>query len=558
MSKELYGILKNAVEDRRELFDTEEIGKLAGIYEGELPSEYAQYFPKNSPVHNLNVIRLAWDDLATSVGRFPEVFAPPLDLTNAESKRTGLLERIASSYIRESYPSGSKFLFSLAWWLVGTGHAVIVLVPDVENKRPRFEIRDPRFAFPSAKRKVGNDIVELKDILFSYDIPYSEAESLGLAKPVKKFSRGRGSSPRGMVKVIEYIDDKDWMLVSEFGLTKKSEHGLGKVPASYITTFAPNKSGLSQFQDQITLMVAMSRILSQKIAYVDKLIYPIIWVKGHEEMIKIGPQMINKLSPQGQMGQIAPPTQLQVDRDLATIERFSRRLNRNPEVRQGEVDGKGAYVGSKTLDTLDDSVDRVVGRFWDDYRDKLASMVSLAFQMDELYWPNEEKSIYGVAKGNRWIDSYTPSEDIDGKHFVQLSYSIAQGGGYEGFLRTTQAFQSGLKTKREAIESEPGVMDADIRIRALELEQMDNAGNAAFLAAANANQLDMDLWAKLRRQMERKGTPLHEAIRKYSKELQAQATAAAGSEDVTALTTPPPEQAPQGEQLAGLPPQALA
>jgi hypothetical protein len=545
--------------DRKEVFNTGEIAELAEIYEGEIPAEFRQYFPRSSPIHNVNTIRLAWDDLAGSVGRIPEFVSDPMDQTSTEQKRNAKLERIAQSYLRESYPSGKKFMFSMAWWLVGTGHAVAVLVPDDKEKRPRYEVRDPRHCYPSAKRKVGNDLVELKDIIFESELQYSEAHSQGLAPPMpKKWDRGRGSAPGGLVKVFEYIDDKEWIVVSEFGMVKRTEHGMGEVPAIYATTFAPNKSGLSQFKDQITLMVAMSRIISQKIAFVDKLIYPVIWVKGHEELIKIGPNMVNKLSPQGAMGQISPPNTLQVDKDLATIERFSRKLNRNPEVRQGEVDGKGAYVGSKTLDTLNDSIDNVVARYWDDLQPKFQRLTAMAFKMDELYWPDVEKSVYGMSNGTRWFDRYVPAEDIDGRHYIRVEYGFG-GGGYEDFLVTVQSNQAGLATKRQAIERMPGVFDVDAVLRGLELEAMDAAGQAAFMAAAQAGELDQLVWAKLRKQMEKKGLPLHDAILKYQKAIQ-EAAAAASQPDagVSPMTAPPPEQAPQEAQMAGLPPQALA
>ena len=560
MSKELYSLLNQAVVDRKEIFNTGEIAELAEIYEGEIPAEFHQYFPRSSPIHNVNTIRLAWDDLAGSVGRVPEFVSDPMDQTDREMKKNAKLERIAQSYLRESYPSGKKFMFSMAWWLVGTGHAVAVLVPDDVGKRPRYEVRDPRHCYPSAKRKVGNDIVELKDIIFESELQYSEAASRGLAPPMpRKWDRGRGSAPGGLVRIMEYIDATEWIVVSEFGNVKRTEHNMGEVPAIYCTTFAPNKSGLSQFKDQITLMVAMSRIISQKIAFVDKLIYPVIWVKGHEELIKIGPNMVNKLSPQGAMGQISPPNTLQVDKDLATIERFSRKLNRNPEVRQGEVDGKGAYVGSKTLDTLNDSIDNVVARYWDDLQPKFQRLTAMAFKMDELYWPNEEKSVYGITKGTRWFDRYVPAEDIDGRHYIRIEYGFS-AGGYEDFLTTVQSNQAGLATKRQAIERMPGVFDVDAVLRGLELEAMDAAGQAAFMAAAQGGELDQILWAKLRKQMEKKGLPLHEAILKYETAIREAASAAAQPEaGVSPMTAPPPpEQAPQEQALAGLPPQALA
>ena len=541
MSKEAYNLLKAEVTLRHENVDIQQMDEMARLYEGEIPPQYAEFFPKNSPVHVINMIRLAWDDLASSVGRFPDFVADPLNASDAELKRVGLLERIGHSYLRTALPTGKEFLFATAWWMVGTGKAVAVVVPDVKEKRPRMEFRDPRTCYPGAKRKVGNRIVELDDLLFEYRIPLSEAKRRGLATEQDGKGDAR-SGPMREVKVLEYIDDSKWLVVSEFGHAQSANHDLGHVPGSYMQTFSPNKDGIGQFDDQVTLMVAMSRIISQKIAYVDKLLYPIIWVKGHEGAIKLGPQVLNKLGPQGEMGSIAPPSQLQVDKDLATIERFSRILNRNPEVRQGEVDGKGAYVGAKTLESLNDSVDTVVSRYWDTIAVGLQHLTVVALQMDEKYWPNEEKSVYGIIKGSRFRDKYVPKKDIKGRYFLRVEYGFGRGG-YEGFLETVQAYQAGLSTKRQAIEQIPGIADVDAVLRGLEIEQMDEAGKVAFLTAASQNQLDMVVWAKLRKDMELRGTPLHEIILKYEKELQAQAQQVEQSPDITGMTAQaPPEE----------------
>jgi hypothetical protein len=69
----------------------------------------------------------------------------------------------------------------------------------------------------------------------------------------------------------------------------------------------------------------------------------------------------------------------------------------------------------------------------------------------------------------------------------------------------------------------------------------------------------MRIWAKLRKEMAEKGTPLYEAIEKYQKELAAQAMAAQQQGDTgPALTVPGEEDMPPQEELPGIPPSVLA
>jgi hypothetical protein len=340
----------------------QDMEEMAKIYEGELPARFEQFFPKSVPKHLVQVVPLAWDDLATQAGRLPDLRGEPKDKKRSELKAVGLQEKIAFSYLRTAQPSGKIFMKNLAWWLQ-IGRAVAVVTPDVENQRPSMELRDPRTVYPGIKKSANNSIVELSDLLFKYELDLNEARKRGLAPMGDEKD---GVKVNRKVKVLEFIDEKQWLIVSEHGMMQRAVHDLGIVPGWVFQTFAPNsKSGKSRFKDQVALMVAISRLITAKIAYADRLVNPILWTKGHEAALELGPYTINRLGPNGEMGQIDPPAQFQVDRDIQMLNQFSRILNRNPEVRQGEISAKGSYTSAKTLEQLSEAIDTVVGSDWD-------------------------------------------------------------------------------------------------------------------------------------------------------------------------------------------------
>ncbi|KKL23821.1 hypothetical protein LCGC14_2421530, partial [marine sediment metagenome] len=258
------------------------------------------------------------------------------------------------------------------------------------------------------------------------------------------------------------------------------------------------------------------------------------------------------------IGQLAPPATLQVDRDLSTLERYQRILNRNPEVRQGEVDGKGAYVGAKTLDSLNDSVDNSVARFWDAMQSGYEDLVAIGLEMDEALYGKVEKTISVTIKGQRNVETYTASKDIAGRRSVRVAYGFGVGGSYQSFLENVQAWQAELKPKRMAIESMPGGNDAARIMRELDLDKIDNIAMEGFLAQAQAGAIDMVLWAKFRTKMEEDGLSWHEAAIEYEEAFVTQAQQAV-QEPVpeTGLTQPPVQTEAPPEQLPGVPPQAL-
>ncbi len=550
LTNSTFDLLAEEAERRKDTDMLTDMEEMASVYEGNLPSKFDRYFPNNETRHIVNLIRLAWDDLATSVGRLPDLRAETRNLTDREQKRAGLLERIGFNYIRNAEPSGKILMWTAAWDLVGLGANCLLVVPDLETKQPLITIRDPRTARPNAKKKVRNQIVELADIIFDYELDTAVAKEMGLQPKLDD----RGNWP-DKTRILEFIDDNQWVVCSDGGSVHRAEHGLGFVPASYSNTFAPNSASLGQFGDQMSLMVAVSRILTQKLAFGDRVVYPLMWVRGHQGTVRIGPHILNKLGPQGEMGQIAPPVQLQADRDLDILERFSRILNRNPEVRQGEIQTKGTYTSAKTLEQLAEAIDTVIGRMWDIISVGLRHTLRACYAMDEKLWPNEVKVIQGSRKGRSYTDEYIPTKAIDGMHKINVDYGFGLGG-YQGFLMQLQAKDSRLQSRRGAIEEMPGVSDVDEKLREIELESLDDATQAAFLAQAQQGQLDVVLIAKLREEMAKRGKPLNDIILEYAEEIKAQASQATEMGGAEALTAAPiPEEPmPEEEALPGIPP----
>jgi hypothetical protein len=178
--------------------------------------------------------------------------------------------------------------------------------------------------------------------------------------------------------------------------------------------------------------------------------------------------------------------------------------------------------------------------------------------MDVLLWPNVERTISGVKNGAHFLDSYTPSKNLVDRPGLRVDYGFGVGG-YQGFLMHLQAGEAGYMSRRRVMESMPGVTDTAEEQNLIDLEAMDDAGKALFQQQAATGALDMRIWAKLRKEMAEKGTPLYEAIEKYQAELAAQAMAAAQQGDTgPALTVPGEEDMPPQEELPGIPPSVLA
>jgi hypothetical protein len=177
--------------------------------------------------------------------------------------------------------------------------------------------------------------------------------------------------------------------------------------------------------------------------------------------------------------------------------------------------------------------------------------------MDNLLWPDLEKTITGEYRGKRYLDTYTPMDDIGDRVDIRVDYGFGVGG-YQGFLMHLQAKDAQTMSRRRTIESMPGVTDVDEELNAMDLEAMDEAGKAMFMQMAAQGQLDMVIWSKLYKMMASKGLPLSEAIEKYQEALQEQAAAVAEDESTASMTAAPsPEEQLPEEELPGVTPEAV-
>jgi hypothetical protein len=552
IAPKLFQALEDAVKQRAWDGEREEMQEMLDVYEGKLPQRFHHLFPKNNPTHLVQVIPLAWDDLATTAGRMPDLSGEPRDQSSTELKAAGLLEKIGFHYLRSAKPTGKLFMKDLAWWLQ-LGRGVAIVTPDFENQMPRVEIRDPRTCYPGVKEMVNNRIISLTDLIFKHEIELEEARARGLYPAAESF--GTDKAPQKVV-VLEYIDHEKWCLVSESGEYQEAYHGLGMVPGHIFGQFTPDrKAGRSRFRDQLTLAVGISRLISAKMAFADKLTSSTLWTRNYEGQVELGGDVIIKLGPQGEIGQIGPMQLLQVDQDIQLLNQFSRVLNRNPEVRQGEIAAKGTYTSAKTLEQLDDAIDTVVGGDWDVIGPGIEYLMSVAFAMDVHLWPNVEKTINGNIKGKKFLDSYIPKKDIGDRRTIRVNYGFGVGG-YQGFLQHMQAADAGLQARQTAMENMPGISDVAEELRKMELETIDEAAKQNLLQQAATGAIDMILLGKIKNLVAKKGIPILEAVAKIQEEVQAQAVAAQG-QDQMALTAPPVEAAPE-EELPGIPPAVMA
>lgn len=508
--------LLQLVTHRREYYQdrNQRMSTLVSIYNGELHKVYPKEFPADDIPIAPNLIKLAWDQFAAMVSKVPDKTIRPVGVSDAANERASKIEQIV-----HSYDEGDRIkvlTHMAAWYLIGCGQCVWLVLPDFVCNKPRFHVEDPRNTYPSPgfeqtyaaptdkasavtnglpASQANRDMRSARhgssgEPFFGGDLEDLAIERLATIRSLKsRFPRaaqnlGPDTDPnlRRNVRVVEYFTRTDWQMIAVDGNTPTQlmnvRHDLGFVPGRVTQSFSPDQvGGISQFEEQVPLLIALARVWNQKLAFNDNSAWPQRWVKGSINTMRIGPFEYLQLEPNTEVGQFAPPAEFQSDRDIQSITSLIRTLNREGPATTGDVSG-GPITG-RGLEQAFRPTDTVVQNYFNLQSSDLAAVYGYALAIDEQFWPDDRKEFAGRRNGEEFEGSYIPSKDIKGHRSVRVTYGFGVGG-VEGFLQGLQAMQAGLMSEETLMQMMPGVLSVAAEQRKITLNQIRKAILAAF------------------------------------------------------------------------------
>jgi len=561
----------------------QEMDRLVSVYRGEIPEEFLDFFHEEMHVHVLNMIRLAWDDLATLAGKEFALYVPSDNEKSTAKQRAEKLERIGHGYNRAGRPAGGVTMKSLMkvlmWWLVGTANCVLMTLPDYEHKSPFFTFRDPRTHYPPVGWSPWNE-TKAEDALFAYrksvsqlkaEYPDAKDEISQSLRSTYALGIGGGRVPNDDERFVwagEYYHKDSWMtaiLEDKAVILARSDTGdrghPGIQPVTAMSLYdATDTKGRSIFADQISVQAAMARMFSQKLDYYDRTLYPLIFTTPLAgKTIKVGPYAINEfditMGVPPRLDVVGPTSSIEDDQVMAFAVGMSRILNRNPE----QMQGAGAADSAKALNELMKGVQQTIRDYiWPNAIEVLPSAYSNAAKMDRSLWGDVRKDAAGRYKGESFRIPYRPNVDLKGR---ENDFEVKPGvglAGYQGTLEIMQLVQAELMAEDEALEEgdwSTNAQESKRRIQAMRMEKLIWANLQARAAqpAGTPGALLPGAMGRLRDMTQKEGKDLFDAVKdlEESGQLFSEAPAPMGPEALGG--------APGAGGLAGLfPPPDLA
>lgn len=325
------------------------------------------------------------------------------------------------------------------------GMLAFVIEPDLEGKTPRIRIDSPINAYPQFDR-------------FGRLRTYTKRYQKSVAQLCLEFpefeSRIRGQfekrDSKRLMDMVLYSDKQQTVMFlpeRDNLVLERSKNKLGEL--NVVVAIRPgvdsDEEMRGQFDDVMWIQVARARFAALSLEAATKAVQAPFALPADVNVMEIGPDATIRSSQPEKIRRVelnVPASAFAEGEQLAQELRTGARY---PEGRMGQMDasivtGRGVQALMGGFDTQVKTAQAVLSEAFQD-------VMRLCFKMDEAYWPNENKTVRGVASGAPYEINYTPSKDINGEYWVDVTYGMMAG------LDPNRALVFGLQARGDKLIS---------------------------------------------------------------------------------------------------------
>jgi hypothetical protein len=500
-------------------------------------------FPSNWPKPIVaNVIDTTARDLAEVLARLPNIDCASSTLTTDKAKKFAARKtKIALYYVEHSRLKLQ--LYSGADWFFTYAACPIVVEPDFGANCPRLRVDNPMNAYweTDLYGEVKLYGKRSEDTVGRLRHQYPELEDI-IVQKVPDVMSGRVvvSSDTDRLEVVTLMVGSELIifLPEREGLVlRRTKHRFGRPPVVIAERPRWDEYSRGQFDDVMWVWLARARMAVYGLEAAEKAVRAPLVVPEDVTHVPFGPDSIIRTNNPGAVGRVPlelPSSSLVeqqvLDQEIATGTRY-------PKLRSGGADTPSIATGPG-MAALTDIYSTQIATAQDILGDALRRALRMAFEMDELYWPELSKTVNGTASGAPYTETYKPSRDIAGDYTVSVSYGMTAGMDPNKALVFLLQLRADQAIDRDTMQRMlPFEIDVDELQRRVDIEQITDAlKQGIFALLANAPVMGeqgidplktLERAARIIKDREN-GKPLHQAI-------------------LDAFT---PEPAPQGQQMA--------
>ena len=445
-----------------------------------------------------NAFRLVTEDgghLFAEVGPTERVFPSKGTGEDAAEKR----ERIVSSYTERS-----RILDRLEYHgmdMIAAGYTVIKTWPDMDcppaDRFPRFSRLHPLSVLPEVLFKpdapTDNVCVHYPETLnrLAKEFP---AQMAGMLEEISKKTNPAaygydisrlveiGREPK-VLMVLDWYSSKyiarvalysaDGQQASQLLAYDDNVTGICPVQIAYRPTWASEPLG--QLDDSKGIVLTKNRSIRLLVDYFIEMVYggKLAWnVQNPHER---GPGTVYRaLGPDAKMEPVTPNAPSFAALNLVNeIEQEGRAGMVSPASREGDV--ALSRTSTSTLTRSQGQLNSVVKSLQRNFGIAKHNANEAAFAQDEA-WCNTSKRIFGIARGRRFEDTYTPSDDIAGDHGNVVTYGPLSGLDLPTHMVLWENMRATRSVSLETfLENNPNVPDVPEELARIRGETLEDA-----------------------------------------------------------------------------------
>jgi hypothetical protein len=506
-------------------------GKIENVMPGTMPD----IWPK--PIV-ANAIDIAARQMAENLAPLPAINCANGVITSEKQRKyVAKKTKIAHHYVDHSQLR-AKMTQGCDWYLM-YGSMPFVVEPDFERGTPRIRIDNPMKTYPQ---------FDLAGKLISYTKMWRE-EAWRLADKFPEYAtlilgRQYGPtseiSPDTLLECIKYCDKDSYVLYlperNNLVLTVH-ENPFGKVPVAIALKPSYDDQERGQFDDIIYPYLARARMALLGLQGTQRNVRAPLAIPPDIQKVPFGDDAILRTREPDKIRRITTDIPAHAFQQEAVLQEEIRQGTRTPAAATGDI--QASIITGKGVEALNGGYDTQIATGQAHIGNALERAIALAFEMDEKFWPDNEKSIQGMVNGTPFNEKYVPSRDINGDYTVNVSYGFAAGMNPNQALIFLLQLRGDQDISRDFLQRQlPMDIDVNAMQAQIDNEQVTDAlkqGVFSMLASAGIMaQQGMDPTQVLARaatiiEQREKGVPMHEAILKAFQPTPAPTPAAAAA-----------------------------
>lgn len=393
----------------------------SGEVERAFPEHFSEHFPK--PII-ANFIDVAAKDVSETLAPLPAFNCSATNMvSDAARKAADKRTKGANYYLAHS--DVQTQMYRGADWYSSFALMPICIEPDWDAQCPRWCFETPMGGYAEWDRwgRTKSFTRRFKRRIIELCAEWPEYATLIAGK------EGTGSA--AMLELILYRDaDQTVLYIPERGDAVLSRYAqpLGECPVICARRPSVDDSTHGQFDDVLWVQLARHRFAMLSMEAAEESVEAPLALPLDVQEIPIGPRTTMRSNSPEKIRRVGLDMPQGAFLEAQALDAELRTGARYPGTRTGQSPASSIVTGN-AISQLEGGFDSQIKAAQDVFKSAFTEAMRLSFKMDELYWPNVEKSIRGNADGVPYEIKWKPSRDINGDHSIDVVYGFASGIG---------------------------------------------------------------------------------------------------------------------------------